>query len=172
MNAFARAWSPAGRSTLLVLDLVSLVIGGLLSPIRAADPSPGMTGVPTASEAPPTMCESLADLRLYVGFLRDQSLDEDGVLPILVGAVASLGEARRLAGLVGETYRPLVGDLIAALEELRSAVRGFGDAGTVGSGLVGVGEAIVRVGASMDVLSAAVQEPCPAASSPAPSPGA
>lgn len=172
MNASAHPWSPARPSTVVVLVLMSLVLGGLIAPIRAADPSPGATAGPAPSEAPPTMCESLADLRLYVGFLRDQSLDEDGLLPILVGTVASLSEARRLAGLVGETYRPLVDDLIEALEGLGSAVRGFGDAGTVGPGLVGVGEAIVSVGTSMDVLSAAIQEPCPAAASPTPSPGA
>lgn len=114
------------------------------------------------------MCESLADLRLYVGFLRGQSVSEDGMLPVLVGTVASLSEARTLAGLVGQTYRPLVDDLIGALAGLRSSLAGFGDAGTVGSGLVGVGEAIVAIGTRMDALSAALREPCPAAS-PAPS---
>jgi hypothetical protein len=113
------------------------------------------------------MCQSLADLRLYVGFLRGQSLGDDGLLPILVGAAASIAEARTLAPLVSAEYRPLAEDLIGSLAGLRSAVRGFGDAGTVGAGLVQVGEAIVGIGTSLDALSLALREPCPEAS-PAP----
>ena len=107
------------------------------------------------------MCESVSDLRLYVGFTRDQSVKEDGLLPVLVGVVASISEARTLAGLVDETYRPLVDDLIASLEDLHTAVRGFRDQGTVGAGLVQLGEGITSVGATMDALSAALREPCP-----------
>jgi hypothetical protein len=148
---------------------VMLALTTLAVPVHAADPSgaPVAAGSPAASEAPPTMCESLADLRLYVGFLRGQSLSEDGLLPILVGAVASISEARTLAPLVGDTYRPLVEGLLASLQALRSAVRGFGDADTVGTGLVGIGEAIVGIGTTMDALSLALREPCPEAS-PAP----
>jgi hypothetical protein len=113
------------------------------------------------------MCESLADLRLYVGFLRDQSLDEDGLLPILVGAAASIAEARTLLPLVGDEYRPLVEALLGSLEDLRSAVRGFGEAGTVGTGLVQLGESIVEIGTSLDALSLALREPCP---EPSPAP--
>ena len=113
------------------------------------------------------MCESLADLRLFVGFLRDQSLGEDGLLPILVGAAASIAEARTLLPLVSDEYRPLVEALLGSLEGLRSAVRGFGDAGTVGTGLVAIGESIVGLGTSLDALSIALREPCPEAS-PAP----
>jgi hypothetical protein len=113
------------------------------------------------------MCQSLADLRLYVGFLREQSLDEDGLLPILVGAAASIAEARALLPLVGDEYRPLVEALLGSLEDLRTAVRGFGEAGTVGTGLVQVGESIVGIGTSLDALSLALREPCPEAS-PAP----
>jgi hypothetical protein len=160
----------ARPSIVLLLVLGILMLAGLAAPTRAADPSaaPAAAGSPIASEAPQTMCGSVADLRLYLGFVRDQAANDGGLLPILVGTVASLGEARTLAGLVAETYRPLVDDLVAALQSLRTSIRGFSDAGTVGSGLVAVGEAIVDIGTRMDALSAALSEPCPAAS-PAPS---
>jgi hypothetical protein len=115
------------------------------------------------------MCESLANLRLYVGFVRDQSIRDDGLLPVLVGVVASLSEARTLAGLVRETYRPLVDDLVTSLTDLDSAVRMFFDQGTVGAGLVQLGGAITAVGEKLDTLAGAAREPCPA-ESPAPSP--
>ncbi len=107
------------------------------------------------------MCESAADLRLYVGFLRDQSIREDGLLPVLVGAVASLSEARRLSSLAGEIYRPLVNDLEASLTDLLTAVRRFRGQETIGAGLVTLGEAITGVGIAMDALSAGLREPCP-----------
>ena len=113
------------------------------------------------------MCESAADLRLYIGFLRDQSIRDD-VVPVLVGAAASLYEARTLAGLVSDTYRPLVDDLVRSLSDLVAAVRGFRDQGTVGAGLVQIGEAISGVGTAMDALSVALREPCPV-ESPGPS---
>ena len=113
------------------------------------------------------MCESLADLRLYVGFLRGQSLGEGDLLPILVGTAASIAEARTLLPLVGDEYRPLIEALLGSLEDLRSSVRGFGDAGTIGTGLVEIGESIVGIGTSLDALSLALREPCPEAS-PAP----
>ncbi len=148
--------------------MVALIamVGAILAPhARAAEAS--TPPAPVSSAAPKTMCESLADLRLYVGFLRDQSLHDDGLVPVLVGVVASLEEARTLAGLVGQEYRPLVDDLIEALRDLGSSVRGFREAGTIGSGLVQLGEAIARVGVTLDVLSGALREPCPL-ESPAP----
>ena len=149
---------------MLFLLITAASIGGATQPYaRAADvsPAPIASVAPVASEAPKTMCESLSDLRLYVGFLRDQSIKEDGLLPVLVGAVASLSEARTLAGLVDEQYRPLVDDLVGSLQELGTSVRGFRDQGTVGAGLVQLGEAIAGVGATMDTLSVALSAPCP-----------
>jgi hypothetical protein len=147
----------------LILVVAALATWVTQPSVRAADPSvaPVASGAPVASEPPKTMCESVADLRLYVGFLRDQSIREDGLLPVLVGAAASLSEARTLRGLVEETYRPLVGDLVGSLQDLRMAARGLLDQDTIGSGLVRLGEAITRVGLTMDALSAGLHEPCP-----------
>jgi hypothetical protein len=167
MHTIVRSVSRRARPPIAASLVVAiLALAGLASPIAAADPStaPAAPGSPVASDAPPTMCESFADLQLYVGFLRQQSVGEDGLLPILVGSVASLSEAQTLAGLVGEAYRPLVEDLATALADLRTSVRGLREADTVGSGLVGIGEAIVGVGARMDALGAALREPCPEAS--------
>jgi hypothetical protein len=162
----ASAWSSARvtRLSIVLLLVAAALAGGMTqSRVRAADPSaaPGASGAPIASPAPKTMCDSVSDLRLYVGFLRDQSIKEDGVLPVLVGAVASLAEARTLLPLVDETYRPLVDALIVSLQDLQTALRGFRDAGSVGSGLVELGESIVGVGTAMDTLSEALREPCP-----------
>ena len=118
------------------------------------------------------MCESASDLRLYTGFLRDQSIKDDGVLPVLVGTVAALSEAHTLAGLADETYRPLVDDLVVSLEGLRTAVRGFRSEQTVGAGVKQLGEAIAGVGSAMDVLSVALRAPCPPEVSGVPGPSA
>jgi hypothetical protein len=171
MHASASILTRAARpSILLVLVLAALSATLMGERVRAADASavPPVSASPIASEPAKTMCESAADLRLYVGFLRDQSLDEDGLVPILVGAAASLSEAHTLAGLVSDTYRPLVDDLVSALSDLVWAVRGFREQGTIGAGLVGLGDAITRVGTAMDALSGALREPCPIAS-PGPS---
>ena len=157
----------------LLLSLALWLMMSLAMPVGVAGQSEAPPEAPTASQAPPTMCESLADLRLYVGFLRDQSLGDGGLLPILVGAAASIAEARTLLPLVGAEYQPLVEALLGSLEDLRSAVRGFRDAPTVGTGLVQVGESIVGIGTSLDALSIALREPCPEASpAPAASPAA
>jgi hypothetical protein len=164
MQASALLQSRVARPSIALILVVAALAGGATQPrVRAADPSagPAASGSPVASEAPKTMCESMSDLGLYIGFMRDQSTKDDALLAVLVGAVASLGEARTLAGLVGETYRPLVDDLVASLQDLRTAVRGFRDQGTVGAGLVPVGEAITRIGTAMDTLSVALHEPCP-----------
>lgn len=147
----------------LLLVVTALAGGATHARVRAADPSaePAASGAPADPGAPKTLCESASDLRLYVGFLRDQSISEDGFLAVTVGAVASISEARTLAGLVGETYRPLVDDLIVSLGDLQTAVRGFRDQGSVGGGLVQLGEAITSVGTAMDALSIALREPCP-----------
>jgi len=164
MHASASSLARVTRPSIVLILVVAALAGGVTQPrVRAADPSAGpvASGSPVATEAPKTMCESASDLRLYIGFLRDQSIKEDGLLPVLVGAVASISEARTLAGLVNETYRPLVDDLVASLEDLQTAVRGFRDQGTVGAGLVQLGEAITGVGTAMDALSGALREPCP-----------
>jgi hypothetical protein len=164
MHASARSLGRVTRPSIAAILVIAALAGGMSqSRVRAADPSasPAASAAAIASPAPKTMCESVSDLRLYVGFVRDQSIKEDGLLPVLVGAVAALGEARTLQPLVHETYRPVVEDLIASLQGLQAAVREFRDAGTVGGGLVQVGESIIGIGTAMDALSAALKEPCP-----------
>jgi hypothetical protein len=107
------------------------------------------------------LCESADDLRLIVEFLRGTDVDEDGWLPILVGAIAGLAEGRTLAGLAGETYRPLVDDLIVAFQALRSAVDGLDGSETAGAWVAAVGEAITEIGNAMDALSTELRTPCP-----------
>ncbi len=160
------AWSLAriARPSIMSLVVAVATIGGVTQPYARAEdasPVPVASASSVASEAPKTMCQSVSDLRLYIGFLRDQSIKEDGLLPVLVGAVASLSEARTLAGLVDEQYRPLADELVASLQDLGTAVRGFRGQGTVGAGLVQLGEAIAGVGAKMDTLSTALRAPCP-----------
>ena len=106
------------------------------------------------------MCESAADLALYVGFLRSQSLSDDGLLPIVVGAVASLAEARRLAPLVADTYRPLLDDLVAGIEAVGTAARGLRDGETIGQGIADLGMSITELGVAMDALSVQLQTRC------------
>jgi hypothetical protein len=161
----------------VTLVFAGIASGTMLTPVGAADPSelPLASPSPLASEPAEAMCDSLANLRLYVGFVRDQSVKDDGLLPILVGVVASLSEAHTLAGLVGETYRPLADDLVTSLTNLKVAVRTLFDQGTIGAGLVQLGAAITDVGTKLDTLSAAIREPCPDESpsaSPLPSPSA
>jgi hypothetical protein len=95
----------------------------------AADPSAAPQIA--ASQA---ACDSVTDLRLIVGFLRDTDIAVDGWLPVFVGTVAALSEARQLADSLGETYRPLFDDLI---------------------------EAITDIGNAMDAISVQLRTPCP-----------
>lgn len=156
----------------LALLLSGIAVGPAAKVALAADPSPAAS--PAASVAPaPTLCESAADLALYVRFLGDQSLSEDGVVPILVGAAASIYEAQRLAGLIDATYRPLIAELRAALEELGGTARSIRDGATVGAGIADLGRSITRVGEAMDALSTQLRTRCDlpgATESPLPSP--
>jgi hypothetical protein len=133
---------------------------GMPSLATAADPSAQPSTVPVASPST-TMCQSAADLRLIIGFLQDNSIEEDGLVPELVGAVAALSEARTLLGLVDETYRPLAGDLVAALQDLRTTIDGLSTQETLGAGVAAVGESITQIGLAMDALAVELREPCP-----------
>jgi hypothetical protein len=153
----------------IVIALV--VVAGLawLLPSRlvAAEPSAvPLTSIapasPTSTMAPvEAMCESAADLRLIIAFLRDTDVSEDGWLPVFVGTIAALSEARQLAGSVDQTYRPLLDDLIGTLEGLRSTIADLDELETVGSQLAVIGEAITDIGLAMDALSVQLRTPCP-----------
>ena len=90
-------------------------------------------------------------------------MGEDGWLPVFVGVIAGLSEARQLAASVGETYRPLVEDLIGSLEGLRSTVEELQELETIGARVADVGEAITDIGNAMDALSVQLRTPCPSA---------
>jgi hypothetical protein len=154
------------RGRIIVLAVVmaasfsALLPSGLLA--VESSPRPGSVASPGPSLTPAeAACASADDLRLIVGFLQDTDPSEDGWLPLLVGAIAGLSEAQQLAALVGETYQPLVDDLIASLEGLQTTVEQLGDEGTIGAKLAEIGEAITDIGNAMDALSTQLQEPCP-----------
>jgi hypothetical protein len=106
-------------------------------------------------------CQSASDLRLIIGFLRDTDPSVDGWAPVIVGVIAGLSEARQLAGFAGETYRPLVDDLIISFEGLRMTLDEVGGEATAGAQLAAVGEAITAIGNAMDALSVQLQTGCP-----------
>jgi hypothetical protein len=150
----------------LVMAAVAATSAGFSPAAVAADPSPqpaavGSPGVETAEGK--TLCQSADDLRLIVGFLSETSISEEGVVPVVVGVIAGLSEARTLAGIVDETYRPLVEDLSGSLGDLRTTVETRGELATAGAQIAAIGEAITAVGNAMDALSVQLQTPCPVA---------
>lgn len=156
-----------GRRSSIALGLVMAAILTTASPypVAAAESSP--TAQPAATTAPTlapadALCQSADDLRLIVGFLRETDPSEDGWVPVIVGAIAGLSEARQLLALVDETYRPLVDDLATSFRDLRSTVEGLSEQTTAGAGIASLGEAITTVGNAMDALSVQLREPCPA----------
>jgi hypothetical protein len=106
-------------------------------------------------------CDVADDLRLVIEFLRETDGSEDGWASVIVGAIAGLSLARDLLGLTGETYRPLVDDLVASFQGLRATAEGLRDQATLGAGLAAIGEAITEVGTTMDAISAELRTPCP-----------
>jgi hypothetical protein len=156
----ARTSLARGRVIVLACLIVASSLTALPGGLFAQEPS-----APPASlaslEPGVAACESADDLRLIIDFLRDTDTSEDGWLPVFVGAIAGLSEARQLAGLLGDTYRPLVDDLVASLEGLRLTVAELDGQETVGAQLVVIGEAITDIGNAMDALSVELQTPCP-----------
>ena len=143
-------------SSLIVASSLTALPGGLLAQEPSASPGAQVTLEPAVAA-----CESADDLRLIIDFLRNTDTTEDGWLPVFVGAVAGLSEARQLAGLLGDTYRPLLDDLIASLEGLRTTVEQLDGQETVGAQLAVIGEAITGIGNAMDALTVELRTPCP-----------
>jgi hypothetical protein len=172
MSALASALTHIRSWPTLVLALSVVASSGALVPagVLAAEPSaPASTpsepagsaspqASPSASEA---ACQSAEELRLIVGFLRDTDVDEDGWLPIFVGAIAGLAEARTLLGLTDDAYRPLVEDLVTSLQSLFSIADEVSELETLGAKVAELGETITAVGIAMDELSVALRDPCP-----------
>ncbi len=175
MNARTASHSNLARGLGMVLALLFLAALSAASPVGllAADPSaPAGSAVspqPTITPAE-AACQSAEDLRLVVDFVRHTDVSQDGWAPVLVGAIAGVSEAHRLAGLLDQTYQPLVSDLITSLEDLRATVDTLDQQGTAGAKLAAVGEAITAVGNAWDALSVQLRSPCP--TQPAASPAA
>jgi hypothetical protein len=164
MNAHPAAAGRASRTRVIVLSLAVLLAAAAPFAAAAAEPSPDAGAMPSPEVVAPdgeTLCESADDLRLIVGFLSETSISEDGVIPVVVGVIAGLSEARTLLGLVDETYRPLVENLITSLEALGTTIDELGEAATLGAEIASVGEAITDVGEAMDALGVQLRDPCP-----------
>lgn len=156
-------WPTLVAALAIVISAAALPAG-----LLAADPSPAGSVEPPVAATPQAsmstsdaMCASAADLRTIVGFVQGTDVDADGWIPLFVGVVAGLSEARGLLGLVDDTYRPLVDELVTSLQELFSMTEELRELPTLGSQVAAVGEAITAVGNDMDALFVALREPCP-----------
>lgn len=138
----------------LAVSLLALLPAGLLAQDAEETAEPSIAPAEAA-------CESAADLGLIVEFLQDTDVEDDGWVPVLVGGIAGLSEAQTLVGLVGETYRPLVNDLVISFQGLQVTVDELGDMETTGAQLAAIGEGITDIGVAMDALSTQLRTPCP-----------
>jgi hypothetical protein len=163
MNMQTASTAVLGRGRIIFLAMVMAAssLTALPQGLLAQDPSfaPGAAATLAPAEA---ACESADDLRLIVEFLQGTDPSEDGWLPVFVGVIAGLSEARQLAGSVGDAYRPLLDDLVLSLEGLGTTVDELSDQQTAGAQLASIGESITQIGNAMDALSVALRTPCPA----------
>jgi hypothetical protein len=167
MNADTAPGRHRLAAVLAVLILVLAATASTLLPLAAvaADPSPEPAAAGSPDVALPgdtSLCQSADNLRLIIDFLGETSISEDGVIPVVVGVIAGLSEVQALAGLLNETYRPLVDDLTGSLETLRTTVETIDELGTLGAQVAAIGEAVTAVGSAMDALSVELQSPCAA----------
>lgn len=166
MNTQTASTTGIARGRIIVLALIIVAAFGSVLPsgLLAVESSPMPEAVaslePTLAPAEAT-CQSADDLRLIASFLRDTDPSVDGWVPVIVGVIAGLSEARQLAGFVGDTYRPLVDDLVISLEGMRTTLDEVGGEATAGAQLATVGEAITAIGNAMDALSIQLQTGCP-----------
>lgn len=142
----------------LLLALVALPL--LAAPVSAQDETPAPVASLTPAEA---ACASADDLRVILDFTRESVESDRGLIPVGIGVIAGLSEARVLAGLVGEVYRPLVADLIVSLQDLRDTIGELDEIDTAGSMVAAVGLALVDIGTAMDELGAQLRTGCPEA---------
>jgi len=152
------------RPSLARTAMLLLVLLFALSACRTLPPgflAPDSTAEPSPTPIAKTMCESGADLRTDVEFLRSLELREDGLVSVLVAVDSALGEARTLGTLVTEEYRPEAVDLVLSLENLRLTVDDLSQQETIGAGIAAIGESIAEVGTAMDTLTLELRDPCP-----------
>ena len=166
MNAPTAPTTGLARVRVILLALIvaasflATAPAGLLAVESSPLPEAGASLDPTLAPAD-AVCQSASDLALIIDFLRGTDPSVDGWVPVLVGVIAGLSEARDLAGFAGDTYQPLVDDLTASLEGLRATIDELGDQATVGAQLAAIGEAITDIGNAMDSLAVQLQTPCP-----------
>lgn len=152
------------RPSLARTSLLLLALLFALSACRALPPgflAPDATLEPSPTPITKTMCESGAELRTDIEFLRTLELREDGLVSVLVAIDSTLGEARTLGTLVTEEYRPQAVDLVLSLENLRVTVDELNQQETVGAGIATIGESIAEIGVAMDALTLELRDPCP-----------
>ena len=159
MRASIESRSNHLRSRIAAFSLMAVMTVAAASPasVLGQDASPSPEASSTPAEA---ACASADDLTLIVDFLRETDAEEDGWLPLLVGSLAGISEARDLVGYVGEVYQPLIEDLIVSLQDLRDVVEDVRAEDSLGSQLVVIGEAVTDIGTSMDVLGDQLRTRC------------
>lgn len=113
------------------------------------------------SPAYKTMCQSGKDLADDITTLRALDVSEDGVAGLIAGVDTALAEAKTLADLVVDEYKPLVEDTVVALQQLRDVGQELQGKETLGAGVATVGTAITEVGVAMDALETQLRQPCP-----------
>ena len=141
---------------MLLLALVALPL--IAASVSAQDESPAPTASVTPAQA---ACGSADDLRVILDFTRESVESDRGLIPVGIGVIAGLSEARNLAGLVGDVYRPLVEEVIVSLQDLRDIIGDHDDMDTAGTKVSAVGEALVDIGDAMDELGVQLRTGCP-----------
>lgn len=148
----------ARAAVALVILSLALVAGSWTSPALAQDATaePGPTLTPAEAA-----CESASDLRIIVGFIDESLEDEAGLVPLAIGVLAGVSEARDLVGLVGETYRPLAEELLLSLQGLRDTLGALDDLETGGARLAAVAGSVEEIGLALDALTVQLRTGCP-----------
>ena len=141
---------------MLLLALVALPL--IAASVSAQDESPAPTASVTPAQA---ACGSADDLRVILDFTRESVESDRGLIPVGIGVIAGLSEARNLAGLVGDVYRPLVEEVIVSLQDLRDIIGDLDEMDTAGTKVSAVGEALVDIGDAMDELGVQLRTGCP-----------
>ncbi len=159
LNTPQAATGPERTRIVVAMLLPALVALPLMAvSVSAQDESPAPTASLTPAEA---ACASADDLRVILDFTRESVESNRGLVPVGIGVIAGLSEARNLAGLVGDVYRPLVEDVIVSLQDLRDTIGDLDEIDTAGLKVAAVGEALVDIGDAMNELGAQVRTGCP-----------
>lgn len=154
----AVTWPERTRVVVAMIVLALAALPLLVAPVAAQDESPAPTASLTPIEA---ACASADDLRVILDFTEESLESDSGLIPVGIGVIAGLSEARTLVGLAGEVYRPLVEDLVVSLQDLRDTIGALDELDTAGTQVAAVGEAIVGIGTAMDELGMQLRASCP-----------